>query len=48
LDARSFKSESEDIDEQNVPEGYVSTAKMADMLHSKTGTRIKDLHREMI
>jgi len=46
LDARSFKSESEDIDEQNVPEGYVSTAKMADMLHSKTGIRIKDLYKE--
>ena len=46
LDVRSFKSEGEIFDEQNVPEGYVSTAKMAEMLHSKTGTRIKDLHKE--
>jgi hypothetical protein len=46
LDTRSFKSEGEIFDEQNVPEGYVSTAKMAEMLHSKTGTRIKDLHKE--
>ena len=47
LDTRSFKCESEDFDEQNVPEGYVSTVKMAEMLHSKTGTRIKDLHKEV-
>jgi len=46
LDARSIKFASEDIDEKDFFEKYMSTSEMADMVHSKTGTRIKDLHKE--
>jgi len=46
LDHRSFSAEGDSFDEGNMPDEYVDLSKVADMLHSKTGVKIKDLHKE--
>jgi hypothetical protein len=46
LDQRFFSHEGESFDEADIPDEYAALAEVAEMLHSKTGTRIKDLHKE--
>ena len=46
LDIRRFSAASETRDDDD-REGFVDFPQMAEMLHSKSGVKIKDLHREV-
>jgi len=48
MDVRRFTAESETFDDEDAPEGYVDLSKLAEMLHSTSGVKVKDLHKEAV